>query len=175
MPTGGKNDILGSGTSKTIPYPPEHICIANIYIWEYPTPGNNLPPPDNTAYVAQVTEKRVFLTHLAALSLQSYDYTNAAGSFGVPKCGSDNMVKKTCNEISDRCMTMNYNCTFLIFQSTETKNCFSSLACDAQFNFSCKCTRPNHFLQDVFSLCMNIPFAFQPCIATIILSPFPLM
>ena len=49
MPTGGKNDISGSGTSKTIPYPPEHICIANIYIY------GSTPPPAITRPLRSVS------------------------------------------------------------------------------------------------------------------------
>ena len=45
---------------------------------------------------------------------------------------------------------MNYNYTFSIFQPTETKNCTSGLACDPQFDFSCKCILANHFACRIF-------------------------
>ena len=48
------------------------------------------------------------------------------------------MTKRTCDGLANRCMTVTYNFTLLNSQIIETKNCSSSLACDPQFEFSCK-------------------------------------
>jgi len=78
-------------------------------------------------------------TITTALSLECYECTNALGFSGVTTCDSENVTKRTCSGISDSCMTMAYNSTFLIFQSVVTKNCTSSLACNPQFEFNwCK-------------------------------------
>ncbi|XP_020605962.1 uncharacterized protein LOC110044731 [Orbicella faveolata] len=73
-----------------------------------------------------------------ALSLQCYECTNATGFTGVSKCDSDEVTKRTCDGLANRCMTVTYNFTLLNSQIIETKNCSSSLACDPQFEFSCK-------------------------------------
>jgi len=74
-----------------------------------------------------------------ALSLECYECTNAPGFSGVPTCDSENVTKRTCDSLSDGCMTMSYNLTLLISRSVTTKNCTNSIACNPQFEYNwCK-------------------------------------
>ena len=150
----GENDI--QFREPETPYPvPGNISLQPIYGSTLPPAITRLPPAD-AVYVAQVTDKRIFFTYQPALSLQCYVCSNTPGSVRVPEY-CDNVVKRTCDRLTDRCMTMNYSYTFLIFQSVETKNRSSRLACDQQLLFNCKYIRANNFLQVFFPLRMYGP------------------
>ena len=90
----------------------------------------------NTACVTQATHS--YNLNLPALSLQCYECTNSPGFTGVSKCDSDDVTKRTCDGLADRCMTVTYNFTLLTSQIVVTKNCSTSLACDPDFQFNCK-------------------------------------
>ncbi|KAL9960871.1 hypothetical protein ACROYT_G034377 [Oculina patagonica] len=79
----------------------------------------------------------------SALSLECYECTNSPGMsvFGITSCDSNNVKKRTCDAISDRCLVMKYNFSLggLATLPILMKNCSSSLACDPQFDYSwCK-------------------------------------
>jgi len=99
-----------------------------------------------------------------ALSLECYECTNSPGVSGVSTCDSNEVTKRTCSGLENRCMTVTYNFTLLSSsQIIELKNCSSSLACDPNFPFSCKYTLARIFCfkfvssdsstRSLFSLC----------------------
>ena len=79
--------------------------------------------------------------YLTALSLECYECTNVPGFSGASACDSNEVTKRTCNKLFDRCMTVTYNLTFLsTSRIVELKNCSNSFACDAGSDFNCKYT-----------------------------------
>ena len=103
------------------------------------------------------------ILYLPALSLECYECTNSPGFSGVSKCDSDEVTKRTCDALADRCMTVTYNFTLLTSQIIETKNCSNSLACDPDFAFNCK-----YLLAYFFCIYQSL------CTAKIVLSIFSL-
>jgi len=75
-----------------------------------------------------------------ALSLECYECTNVPGFSGASACDSNEVTKRTCNKLFDRCMTVTYNFTILsTSRIVELKNCSNSFACDAGSDFNlCK-------------------------------------
>lgn len=91
----------------------------------------------------------------SALSLECYTCTNSPGFSGVSTCDSNEVTKRTCTALEDRCMTVTYNLTLLsTSQIIELKNCSSSLACDPDFSFSlCKVLEQTSLVSDCSLKC----------------------